>query len=119
MRQHPRIRQRGRCRAPMSIIRDAVDLSVLYPGSDDLVEPSAIEKDTEGEEMISRQVRSGSLGINMNVAADGILVQTTEDVNQARVVLGIKQAEHFIEQLRSLVATLIAARKATTPTTES
>ncbi len=65
--------------------------------------------------MISRKVKLGELGVNMNCNTTGILIQTTDEHEQARVVLNARQTEELIERLQRLVTTLKAVEKDLSP----
>ena len=49
--------------------------------------------------MISRKVKFGSIGVNINHTHDAVLLQATDDCNQARIVLTPEQAKQWGQEL--------------------
>ena len=69
------------------------------------------EAQAKGKTVISRRMKQGFLGVNINALETVVLIQATEDDQQARVVLTLKQAEEFLETLARVVDCLRAEGK--------
>ncbi|KKM97969.1 hypothetical protein LCGC14_1162680 [marine sediment metagenome] len=52
--------------------------------------------------MVSRKVKSGSIGVSKN-SVGNILLQTTDNSDQSRVVLTLRQASEIAEHLQMLI----------------